>query len=88
MDYDIEFLTFILAMVVPVKVLPWVFIAALGYKGLLARKAQRDERERQRRMARLAELRKPKQEPEPTLSPGSRAPISADHLQSMLIRRG
>ncbi|GAA4892865.1 hypothetical protein [Ferrimonas pelagia] len=84
MEYDIAFLAFILTMVLPVKVLPWLFIAMMAYKGYIQMKEKRSERDRQRRMAQLAERRNP---PKPTTE-SQMIPISADHiLRSRLGRR-
>ncbi|SHH60266.1 hypothetical protein [Ferrimonas marina] len=70
MSDNIEFLTVVLLMVVPMKALPWLLLAGFAYRGYQAQQESR----RQRRLAAKARPEEPEAEP-------GTPPITANQLE-------
>ncbi len=83
MEYDISFLALILVMVLPIKILPWLLIASMAYKGYMQMQEKRATRERERRMAAFAA----RQAPQPEAQEPQFTPISADQLRNSRLGR-
>ncbi|GAA5189574.1 hypothetical protein [Ferrimonas gelatinilytica] len=83
MEYDISFLALILVMVLPVKILPWLLIASMAYKGYMQMQEKRAARERERRMAAFAAPEAPVEEE----SKSESMPISAEQLRHSRLGR-